>query len=50
MKLDDVPQDAETSSYAGHSKLLYAVDQQGGNIKVRKVLAGMQKTMPHSRH
>ncbi|MDY0250426.1 MAG: hypothetical protein RBR45_10295 [Pseudomonas sp.] len=29
MKLDDVPQDAETSSYAGHSKLLYAVDQQG---------------------
>lgn len=29
MKLDDVPQDAETSSYAGHSKLLYAVDPQG---------------------
>ncbi len=29
MKLDDVPQDAESSSYAGHSKLLYAVDQQG---------------------
>ncbi len=29
MKLDDVPQDAEASSYAGHSKLLYAVDQQG---------------------
>ena len=29
MKLDDVPQDAETSNYAGHSKLLYAVDQQG---------------------
>lgn len=29
MKLDDVPQDAESSSYAGHAKLLYAVDQQG---------------------
>ena len=29
MKLDDVPQDADTSNYAGHSKLLYAVDQQG---------------------
>ncbi len=29
MKLDDVPQDADTSSYAGHSKLLYAIDQQG---------------------
>lgn len=29
MKLDDVPQDADTSSYAGHSKLLYAVDQEG---------------------
>ena len=29
MKLDDVPQDAETSSYAGHSKLLYAVDPDG---------------------
>jgi hypothetical protein len=29
MKLDDVPQDAETSSYAGHSKLLYAIDQEG---------------------
>ena len=29
MKLGDVPQDAESSSYAGHAKLLYAVDQQG---------------------
>lgn len=29
MKLDDVPQDAETSTYAGHSKLLYAVDPEG---------------------
>lgn len=29
MKLDEVPQDTEGSSYAGHQKLLYAVDEQG---------------------
>lgn len=28
MKLDEVPQDPD-SSYGGHSKLLYAVDEQG---------------------
>lgn len=29
MKLDEVPQDAESSAYAGHQKLLYAVDEEG---------------------
>jgi len=29
MKLDEVPQDAEGSSYAGHQKLVYAVDDEG---------------------
>lgn len=29
MKLDEVPQDAEGSIYAGHRKLLYAVDNSG---------------------
>ena len=35
MKDKEVPQDAERSTYGGHKKLLYAIDEKGGYTSVQ---------------
>ena len=35
MKIDDVPQDSENSTYGGARKLIYAVDDEGDFVSVK---------------